>query len=425
MTAQQTTLPNGLRIVSEYLPHAENVGIAVTIGVGSRHEGAKEGGLSHAVEHMLYKGTKTRTAFEMVAALENIGGDANAETNQDYTCYYVKLPQEETEIGVDILSDMLINPIFTKKDWEHERGVILEEISMYDDSPDDLVKERRDYQAFFNQPLGRPILGTAKQIKSYTVEEIASFKAAKYQMHNMVLSAAGNIPHKDFVALVQKYFAMVPSHTKPLSFPKAIYTGGESRIIKPDMEQFHIALGLPSVSRHSPLYPTALLYTSILGDGLFTSRLFQEVRENSGLAYSVVAENEGYDDTGILRLYAAGSVKNGDKLAGILCEQVSNMTKGVSDDELSRAKSQQRTKLRNERENPAELAKAFGRQLIYFGKHTDASTTLKSFDNITKQQLVSFAEKIVRGKLTLAALAPDLSRLRPYEKLQEILQRSR
>jgi predicted Zn-dependent peptidase len=411
---QMTTLSNGLRIATEFLPGVETVAVAVSVGVGARYESEKENGISHLLEHMAFKGTKTRSAKDIAEAFDNVGGQINAYTSMELTVYYAKVLKEDTRLAVDILGDIMQNSIFAEDELAREKDVVIQEIAMHFDTPDDLIMDYFDEAAFPSQPLGRSILSSEENVSSYSRNDLIAYMGKHYKTPRMVLSASGNIDHATFVALAETFFALPKSAAGP-SFDIAKYHGGNVRTVR-DLEQMHLIYGLPTVTMHVPDYYTLQLYASILGGGM-SSRLFQEVREKRGLAYSVYASGSAYEDCGIMSIYAATAPEKAGELSGVLSDQIALMSKTISDEELSRAKNQHRAELLMARENPQSVATWIGRHLLMFGEYRPAKNIEQRISTITKDDILRVGKHIASGNLTVAALG-DVSGVLPYEELQ-------
>lgn len=417
MTYQITTLPNGMRVASEFLPGVESVAVSVSVGTGARYESEDENGISHLLEHMAFKGTKTRSARDIAEIFDAIGGQLNAYTSMELTVYYAKVLKDNVALAVDILADIMQNSTFAEDELTREKEVIIQEIAMHNDTPDDLVVDYFDSTAYAGQPLGRSILSTPEKILSYSSDDLRSYMVKHYRPQRMVLTAAGNIKHKDFVALVEQYFSL-PKVENGKSFEIAKYIGGDNRVTA-DFEQLHLLIGLPAVPMHSPDYYALQIYATILGGGM-SSRLFQEVREKRGLAYTVYAMASTYEDVGIMSLYAAASPDKASELSGVLCEQIAQMAKDISDKEITRAKNQQKAELLMARENPQTVSTWIGRHILLFGEYREAAGIIKKIDLVSKEQLLKLASQIASGKPTVAALG-DVSGVLPYEELRRKL----
>jgi predicted Zn-dependent peptidase len=410
---QLTTLDNGLRVASEFLPGAESVAVTVSVGTGARYETESENGISHLLEHMAFKGTKKRSARDIAEAFDMIGGQSNAYTSMEMTVYYARVLKDDVRVAVDILGDILQNSLFEEVELEREKDVIAQEIAMHHDTPDDLIVDYFDDTAFPHQPLGRSILSTEERICATTRPEVVAYMDKHYRTPRLVLSAAGNIKHDVFVRLAQEYFTLEKRAAGP-SFELAHYKGGETRIMR-ELEQMHLMVGLPSVSIHSPQYYALQLYAGILGGGM-SSRLFQEVREKRGLAYTVYAMGSGYEDVGMMSIYAAAAPDKAKELSGVLVEQIAAMSLGVSEAELQRARNQQKADLLMARENPQNVSSWIGRHLLMYGEYRQAKDIAAKIDMVSCNDIVALAKQMMKGPLTVAALG-DVSGVRPYDEL--------
>jgi predicted Zn-dependent peptidase len=417
MTYQITTLPSGLRVASESLPGVESAAISLSVGVGARYESEKENGISHLLEHMAFKGTKTRSARDIAEAFDNIGGHFNAYTSMELTVYYAKVLKDNIEVAADIIGDILQNSMFDNDELAREQDVVIQEIAMHRDTPDDLINDYFDEQAFPNQPLGRSILASEERVQSHTREDLIRYMDTHYKPTRMVLSASGNITHEKLVALAEKYFVWRKSPAPP-TYETAHYAGGDARV-KRDLEQLHILFGLPTISNRSPDYYTLQIYTNILGGGM-SSRLFQEVREKRGLAYTVYAMGSSYEDTGVMNIYAATSPDKGGELTATLCDEVVAMAQNVTKEELQRAKNQVKAELLMSRENPQTIASWIGRHLLTFNEYRQVDYIMKKIDAVTIEDVLRLGNDIVKGKLTIASLG-DVSKVLSYEDLQDRL----
>jgi predicted Zn-dependent peptidase len=417
MSYQVTTLDNGLRVASEFLPGVESVAVAVSCGVGARYESEAENGISHLLEHMAFKGTRTRSARDIAEAFDAIGGQLNAYTSMENTVYYAKVLKENTELAIDVLADILQHSVFDPEELRREQDVIIQEIAMHRDTPDDLIVDYFDETAFPAQPLGRSILSTEAKVASYTRDDLIRYMATHYRPSRMVLSAAGNIAHSTLVDMAKRYFTF-PAQPEGVVCERAAYRGGDARISR-DLEQLHMMVGLPAVSVHAPEYHALQVYANILG-GNMSSRLFQEVREKRGLAYTVYAMGSSYADCGMLSIYAATSPDKAGELSAVLCEQLVEMTKGISEREWQRARNQIRAELLMSRENPQTVASWIGRHLLTFGKYRPVGEIISRIEAVTLDDLARLSKSLLSGSLTVASLG-DVSGVRGYDELSKIL----
>jgi predicted Zn-dependent peptidase len=414
MTYQLTTLKNGLRVASEWLPGVESVAVNVSCGVGARYESLKENGISHLLEHMAFKGTKTRTARDIAESFDAIGGQLNAYTSLEMTVYYAKVLKEHIRLAVDFLADILQNSTFLEEELLREKEVIVQEIGMHLDTPDDLIVDHFDITAFPAQPLGRSILSTAENVQSHTRGDIIAYMQKHYTPTRMVLSFAGNITHEEAVKLAEEYFVMMEQTPAP-NCETAAYQGG-SAYTEGDFEQLHMIIGLPTIPIHSPDYYALQLYTNILGGGM-SSRLFQEVREKRGLAYTVYASASVYNDVGIMSVYAAAAPEKAAELGVVLCEEVAAMSKLVSEAEFMRVKNQHRAELLMMRENPQSVSSWIGRHLLMFGEYRNAATITERMNAVSREDIARLGANIAAGTPTIAALG-DTQHMKDYDALR-------
>ncbi len=417
MTYKITTLENGLRVASEFLAGVESVAVAITVGTGARYESEEENGISHLLEHMAFKGTKTRSARDIAEIFDAIGGQLNAYTSMELTVYYAKVLKNDVNVAIDVLADIMQNSVFSEEEMAREKEVIIQEIAMHRDTPDDLIVDYFDSTVFAGQPLGRSILGDEAKVSSYLRADLEVYMQKHYLPENMAITAAGNIKHEDFVALVKQFF-LFGNSTKNTGLEKAVYVGGDNRI-KGDFEQLHLLVGLPAVSMHDPDYYAIQIYTTILGGGM-SSRLFQEIREKRGLAYTIYSMAAAYEDVGIMSVYAAAAPEKAGELSEVICEQIMQMAENISDIEITRAKNQQKAELLMARENPQTVASWIGRHLLLFGEYRHASYITDRIDEVSKDQLLNLAKKIAGGKLTITALG-DVSKVADYKELERKL----
>jgi predicted Zn-dependent peptidase len=418
MTLECTTLKSGLRIITDHVPSVESVALGVWCAVGTRHEDMNVNGVAHMVEHMMFKGTKTRNAQKIAEEIEDVGGHMNAYTSRDITAYHIHALKEHAGLAVNFISDILQHSTLPEDEIERERGVIIQEIGMYLDTPDETVFD--DYQriAFPDQTLGAPILGTADIIAALPAQALRDYITSHYTPANLVLSASGNIRHDDLVAMAEDNFNARPPD-KPHKIIPARYQGGEHRAHK-DLEQSHIVLGFPSISRHDPRYYSAVALSTILGGGM-ASRLFQEIREKRGLVYSVYSFHTSYDDCGQLTCYAGTDPERQAELIPVLCAELKRMgDASASASELKRVKTQMRSNLLMARESMMTRAGQQAKHAIYFKDPLDIPTLLEKIEAVTLEDIRNLAQEIFSQTPTLSALGP-LDALEPYEAIRSRL----
>ena len=401
-----TTLPSGLRIVSERMAHASTVSLGIWIGAGARDELPHEHGLAHLLEHMAFKGTARRTALEIAEEIESVGGDLNAATSVEYTCYTARVLGQDLPLAVDILADILTQPSLTEEELAREKGVILQEIGAVQDTPDDLVYDRFLQAAFPEQPLGRPILGTAETVKSFTPEAIRAYLDRHYHAGNMVLAAAGAVDHGELVALAEQALAALPARpaNAPAARTPAAYHGGEARI-DGDEEQVHIVLGFPGKPFTNGVHYPLQIFSAVLGGGL-SSRLFQEVRERRGLAYAVDAFHWPFSDCGLFGIGAGTAGADVAKLVSVTLDAVVRATRDIAPEEIARAKAQLKLSLLGALETPGGRIERNARQILAWGRVIPASEVIAKVDAVTVEDVRAAGCAILAGAPTLAAIGP-------------------
>lgn len=336
---QRATLPNGIKIICEPIPYVHSVSIGIWVGTGSRYEDPKYNGISHFIEHMLFKGTSRRTTKEIAEAIDAVGGQLNAFTTKEYTCYYAKVLGEYSHLGFDLLADMFTNSLFAPEEIEKEKLVVLEEIKSFEDSPDELVHDLLAGAVLKDHPLGRPILGTPETMARIDRQVIMEYLLQHYTPDNMVIAAAGNLQIDQIIAEVEKSFSKLKGKFESQLPPLPLYSP-EIILKSKETEQVHLCLGTRGVNRkHVDKYAVFIL-DSILG-GSVSSRLFQELREERGLVYVTGSNHSAFRDTGIFTIYAGTSLKNYDEVVRLIKQEVKRLyNEAVSDQELNRAKEQ-------------------------------------------------------------------------------------
>ncbi|MCB1720439.1 MAG: insulinase family protein [Rhodospirillales bacterium] len=416
-TIQTTTLPNGLRIITDHVPSMHSVALGIWAGVGTRHENLAHNGVAHMVEHMLFKGTKERNALRIAEELENVGGSMNAYTGREVTSYHVHLLAEDTRLGLDVMCDMYLNSTLPEDEIEREREVILQEIGMCNDTPDDLVFDVFSETAYPEQALGAPILGRAHNIEAMNQDHLRGYIDRFYTPANTVVSAAGAVDHNAFVAQAEEAFAD-KAVSKACTYEAAAYKGGETRLNK-DLEQSHFILGFQGLGRHEDDYYAAQALSTVLGSGM-SSRLFQEVREKRGLVYSIFSYHSGYQDNGTFGIYAGTGPEKLNEIIPIVCDEVLKVGSDVNEEELARAKSQLKAGLLMGRESMMTRADQQAKCLLFRNKVFDLESLTGAIEKIDRAAIARVAEKIFSTKPTFAALGP-LENLEAFEQIQERL----
>jgi len=415
-TVVREVLDNGLRLITETMPQVRSVTIGVWLTRGSRHEAEVRGGIAHFVEHMLFKGTDTRSAEDIAQAIDSIGGQLDAFTAKEYASYYIKVLDEHLPLAVELLSDIVLRPAFAADEIEREKKVILEEIKMVEDTPDDLVHELFTQHFWEGHSLGRPILGSRETVESFDDVSLRDYFAGAYVAPNVVISAAGNLEHAHVRDLVGKAFASIsatgetPADEPPTVVPQVIKRTKE-------LEQSHICLGTTSYPQsHGDRYVSYILNT-VLG-GSMSSRLFQNVREKRGLAYAVFSGLSAYRDAGNITIYAGCANEAVDEVIDLCVEELRQMKQTpVPDAELRRAKDHLKGSLMLSLENTASRMSHLARQEIYFDRHFGLDETLSGVERVTSGDVQRVARDLfANGSLAATVLGPSIPEL-PSEKL--------
>ena len=393
-------LPNGLRLLTESIPHVRSVSMGVWLTRGSRHEGAQHPGIAHFVEHMLFKGTTTRSAEEIAQAVDSVGGQMDASTGKENANYAIKVLDEHLDYAVDLLSDVVLHPRFAPDDVEREKSVIGEEIKMVEDMPDDLVHELFLQRYWMGHPLGQPILGTQESIDAVDRDILSRYFDGAYTAGNLIVAAAGHIEHGRVRELVERAFGGVPAHGGP-----ATETAPERHdlilIKNKDLEQSHICLGTDAFPQNHPDRYAALVFNTLLG-GSMSSRLFQNVREKRGLAYSVGSGLSAFQDAGLLSIYAGCSnAKVGEVVSVILDELRAMVAAPIAQAELQRAKDNVRGSMLLGLESTWHRAAYLARQELYFDRPLTIEETLAGIDAVT----IDDVSRISRDLLTPTPLS--------------------
>jgi predicted Zn-dependent peptidase len=407
---RRTVLPGGLRIVTETMPTVRSAAFGIWVGVGSRDEPLADAGSSHYLEHLLFKGTPRRSALQISAELDAVGGDLNAFTAKEYTCYYARVLDSDLPLAVDVVSDMVMSSLIRAEDVEAERGVILEEIAMRDDDPSDLVHDEFAIALYGDAPLGRPILGTIESINSLGRDRIARYYEERYLAPNLVVAAAGNLDHDELVWLVTGAFAGTLSGDGLPSLPRVGGAGASTspgvRVVPRDTEQAHLVLGGAGLARTDDRRFALGVLNAALGGGM-SSRLFQEVREKRGLAYSVYSYTSQYADTGTFGVYAGcqpGKVE--DVLAICRDEVVEAAERGITEEELARGKGQARGSMVLSLEDTGSRMSRIGKSELVYDQLLSVDEVLAKIDAVTLDDIRAVAADVLAQPMTLTVIGP-------------------
>jgi predicted Zn-dependent peptidase len=407
---RRTTLPGGLRVITEHVPGVRSVSFGVWVNVGSRDETGRQMGSAHYLEHLLFKGTHRRSAMEISASIEAVGGDLNAFTTKEYTCYYARVLDVDLPLAIDVVCDVVTDALIEPSDVEAERGVILEEIAMHEDDPTDAVHDEFASAMYGDTPLGRPILGTIETIEGISRSAINQFYRRRYRPESMVVAAAGNLDHASVVRLVRAAFAdvLVPgSEPDPPRAPGRPRTQGPSHRVTPRAtEQANLVLGVPGLRRSDPRRYAMSVLSTAFGGGM-SSRLFQEIREKRGLAYSVYSYAQGFTDTGMFGIYVGCLPGKVDTVLDVLLTEMDALAAGgLTDDEIARGKGQVRGATVLGQEDTGSRMTRIARSELHGEPLLAVGDLLAKVASVTRADVHSLAEEILRGPATLAVIGP-------------------
>ncbi len=414
MPIQISKLSNGMHVITDHVPSVETVAIGVWIRAAARDEDLKYNGTAHMVEHMLFKGTKRRDALKIAEVIENVGGHMNAYTSRELTSYHIHLLKDDMPLALDVLADMVQNSNMPEDEVERERGVILQEIGMCHDTPDDIIFDHYFETAYPKQTLGAPILGTNEIIGGMQRDVLMGYVEKFYTGANIIICASGNLDHDDLVKQVEQQFTALPQdQSAPRS--KANYHGGERRTER-DLEQSHIVLGFQAPPlTHDNYYATQIL--AMLTGGGMSSRLFQEIREKRGLVYSIYSFHSAYSDNGQFGIYAGTGPAQLSELVPVMCEELHNIKSTLTTEELERSKAQLRTSTFMGRESMMSRADKNAKDWFNVQKVRTPQEIITQINDVTMESLEHVAHDIFSGTPTLSALGP-LNALESFESIK-------
>jgi predicted Zn-dependent peptidase len=410
---RRTVLPSGVRILSEQVPGSQSATVGFWVAVGSRDEKPVTYGSTHFLEHLLFKGTPSRTALEIAVSFDAVGGEHNAMTAKEYTCYYAKVRDQDLPMAVAVLADMFTSSIIDADEFESERGVILEELAMADDDPSDVASERFFEAVFGEHPLGRPIGGSPSSISAVGREAVWEHYRANYRPQDLVVTVAGAVDHDELVAGITTALESagwdltvegtpVPRRHAESEVP--VTRGNERLIIDRPTEQVNLLLGMQGLAASDDRRAAITVMNSVLGGGM-SSRLFQEIREKRGLAYSVYSFAAGYSDAGLMGLYAGCSPKRAADVAELMLAEFRKIaTDGITDEELSRAQGQLGGGSALALEDSDSRMTRLGRSELTFGEFSDLDETLRRINGVTRPQVQEIAAELVSRPLSIAAV---------------------
>ena len=401
MSVEVTKLASGLRVVTDSMPHLQTASLGVFVGAGSRHERPQEHGLSHLLEHMAFKGTRRRSARDIAVEIENAGGDLNAETSVEQTAYFARVLGEDSGLALDILADILTDSQFDPAELEREKGVILQEIGAVEDAPDDLVFDLFTQAAWPEQPIGRPILGTRERVNAFDRQAIDAYLRGHYQAGATIVAGAGAVEHERIVGLAEKLFGPLGQGEAPEAAP-ARYSGGEA-LVKKGLGQTHLIVGFEGRAVHDPAHDAAHVFAAAAGGGM-SSRLFQEVREKRGLAYSIYSFHWAYSDAGLMGFYAGTSPRDAGELMAAALDCLAEAAHALTEEEIQRSKAQMKVSLLTALESSGARAQQVARQILIYGRPLSNEEMIQRIDRLDVEEVRAAGAEMLRSAPTVTAI---------------------
>ncbi len=404
----KTKLPNGLRIVTEKIESVKSISVGIWVKTGSRNETPKQAGITHFLEHMLFKGTEKRTAYDIALSMESVGGYLNAFTSSEYTCYFARCVNTQMDKALDVLSDMVLNPSFPEEEVEKEKKVVIEEMKMYRDSPDDYLFEEYNTRMFQGHELGRPVLGLEETVSSFTRDDLYEYMEERYRAGNLLISVAGNVEHEEVVKLVTEYLGYLPAlDVENEDQPLNEFDTSKLELTKP-IEQTHYILGRRGLNfDHEDKY-LLLLANTILGGGM-SSRLHQNVREKYGYCYSIQPFNQSYTDSGMWGVYVGTDKDYVEHVHELVVAELNKISEElVPEKELIEAKSQLKGKLLLSQENTSNRMMRLAKSELYFDRFVTLDELVENIDSVTSEQILEFSKEFFDQKYYMeAVLTPE------------------
>ena len=413
-----TTLSNGLRVATRRMPGLHSASVGIWVGAGGRDERADQNGIAHFLEHMAFKGTARRSALQIAETIEDVGGYINAYTSRDVTAYYARVLAQDVALALDVIGDIVLNPAFDQREIEVERGVILQEIGQSLDTPDDVIFDWLQEAAYPDQAMGRTILGPAERVSGFSRDDLSGFVAEHYGPGQMIVAAAGAVDHDALVRQAEQVFG----HLSPVAGSgreAARWQGAELRRVK-RLEQAHFALALEGPGYLSPDFYAAQIWTAALGGGM-SSRLFQKIREERGLCYTIFAQSGFHDDTGMVTIYAGTSADQLADLAQLTIDEIKRSADDLADAEVARAKAQLKAGMLMGLESPSSQAERIARALSIWGRIPEETEVAARIDAVTAADVRAHAERLIAAARPALALYGPVRRAPARETLAERL----
>jgi predicted Zn-dependent peptidase len=403
LTSCLHTLPNGFRIVTEAMPGLQSASVGLWVEAGGRHETPGQNGIAHFLEHMAFKGTRRRSALQIAEEIEDVGGYINAYTSREMTAYYARVLSQDVVMALDVIADIVLNPLFRKADIETERHVILQEIGQALDTPDDIIFDWLHEVSYPDQPFGRTILGPEERVAGFKRADLEGFTGQHYGPDQMILSAAGGVDHDAIVAEALRIFGALPARGRSTIQP-ARFIGGERREVK-DLEQVHVALSFEGPGYRDEKVYAAQVYATALGGGM-SSRLFQKIREDRGLCYTIYAQSAAYEDTGNLTIYAGTSAAEIGDLTRLTVDELKRAADDMTEAEVARARAQLRAGLLMGLESPSSRAERNARLLSIWGRVPDVAEAVARIDAVGPDAVRAYGAEVTGAPSALALYGP-------------------
>jgi len=418
MTRRLTSLSNGVRIASIVMPDCHSVSVGIWIKAGARDERENEVGIAHFLEHMAFKGTKTRDAASIAAEVEDAGGYVNAHTSREETAYYIRILPEDIALAGDILCDILTSSILPEEEIERERGVILQEIGQSLDSPDDLVFENFNAACYGDHILGQSILGTTESVSSFSRHELNGFMERHYGSAQMLVCAAGNLDHDDLVQMLEQRLSSVPcTLLHPRKLPE---WKGQTKVVQRELEQCHTIFGLQAPAASSEDRYALMMLANIYGGGM-SSRLFQQVREERGLCYSIFSFAQMLSDSGIFGVYAGTSDESVDEMLEVSAKALGALASSVSDVEMARARTQLKASLMMRLDSASALTDHLARHLLMFGTVPETDNIIASIESVSTDDVCSLAQRLISSSIPCLSMVGPTQNVMPTEALSSFM----
>lgn len=413
MTVRLTTLENGLRVATDTMDTVETVTLGAWVEAGSRDEPAELNGISHFLEHMVFKGTERRTARAIAEEIEAVGGHINAYTSRENTAFYAKVLKEDVGLAVDLVSDIMMHATMDPTELEREKSVICQEIHQAHDTPDDVVFDLFQEKAFPEQPLGRPVLGTEDVVRSLSRDDIQKYLRVGYTAQDTVFCAAGRVDHDELVNMIGDAFGGLSTNHRN-GREHASYLGGDHLLAR-DLEQLHLVLGFDGIGYKDDDFYAASVFSTLFGGGM-SSRLFQEIREDRGLVYSIYSFISCYEDAGLFGIYAGTSADETAELIPVIAAEAAKVIDHIDEDEITRARTQLKASILMARESTSSRVEQLARQVMLFGRHLPVDEIVAKVDAVDNAVVKSVAARLFSGTPTLTAVGP-IAEMEPFDDL--------